>query len=98
MNQWAEPRFLITLMLIGLFGFAYFQDPSDQAMKGAIIGAFSAAYGFWIGSKQNEKAAENTGEAFRAISAAARAGTSDAGAIHPGDSVTLDTPTPAKDA
>lgn len=67
---WLEPRFIVTLLLICLFGFAYIQDPADEAMKGAIIGAFSAAYGFWIGSKQNEKATENTGKAFDAIAAA----------------------------
>ncbi|WP_324807244.1 hypothetical protein SH584_11555 [Sphingomonas sp. LY29] len=71
MNQWNEPRFLITVLLIGLFGYAYIIDPSDEAMKGALIGAFSAAYGFWIGSKQNDKATENTGKAFDAIQAAA---------------------------
>ena len=69
--NWLEPRFIITLLLIGLFGFAYINDPADEAMKGALIGAFSAAYGFWIGSKTNEKAAENTGKAFDAIKAAA---------------------------
>jgi len=74
-SQWNDPRFIITLLLIGLFGFAYFNDPADQAMKGAIIAAFSAAYGFWIGSKGNEKATENTGKAFDAIAAAAAAGT-----------------------
>lgn len=70
---WNDPRFVITLMMIMLFGWAYYQDPSDQAMKGAIIAAFSAAYGFWLGSKGNDKATENTGEAFRAITATANA-------------------------
>lgn len=70
MSQWNDPRFVITLLLIALFGAAYVHDPADQAMKGAIIGAFSAAYGFWIGSKANEKATENTGKAFDAIRAA----------------------------
>ena len=92
MNQWAEPRFLITLMLIGLFGFAYLQDPSDQAMKGAIIAAFSAAYGFWIGSKENEKATENTGRAFEAIKEAQRSQPTSDDALHPGDTVKLEEP------
>lgn len=93
MTQFAEPRFIITLLLIGLFGFAYIHDPADQAMKGAIIAAFSAAYGFWIGSKQNEQASENTGKAFEAITAAAAAGTvTDPSALKPGDTVTLDKP------
>lgn len=92
MSQWAEPRFIITLLLIGLFGFAYMHDPADQAMKGAIIAAFSAAYGFWIGSKQNEQATENTGKAFDAIKEAARAGTSptDPAAIREGDTITVE--------
>jgi hypothetical protein len=92
MTQWNDPRFIITLLLIALFGFAYINDPADQAMKGAIIGAFSAAYGFWIGSKANEKAAENTGKAFDAITEAARAGTSAAtdGALKSGDTVQIE--------
>lgn len=91
MTQWLEPRFVITLLLIGLFGFAYMHDPSDQAMKGAIIAAFSAAYGFWIGSKGNEQAAANTGKLADAFKAAAEAGTP-AGVIKPGDTVTIDKP------
>lgn len=91
MSQWLEPRFIITLLLIGLFGFAYLNDPADQAMKGAIIAAFSAAYGFWIGSKNNEQATANTGKAFEAITAAAKStpGPSDPGALHAGDTVEL---------
>jgi hypothetical protein len=84
---------MITLLLILLFGFAYWNDPSDQAMKGAIIGAFSAAYGFWIGSKNNETATENTGKAFDAIKEAAKAGTSGVAeddAIRSGDTVTVE--------
>lgn len=52
LRQWADPRVWITLILIGLFGFAYINDPSDQAMKGALIAAFAAAYGFWIGASK----------------------------------------------
>lgn len=74
MSQWLEPRFVITLLLILLFGYAYAQEPADQAMKGAIIAAFSAAYGFWLGTRSNDKATENTGKAFDAITAAAQAG------------------------
>lgn len=93
MKAWFEPRFIITLLLIGLFAFAYLHDPADQAMKGAIIAAFSAAYGFWIGSKNNEQNSENTGKAFDAIKEAARAGstTTEAGeVIRPGDTVQLE--------
>ena len=73
MSGWKDPRFIITLLLIGLFGYAYVQDGTDQAMKGAIIAAFSTAYGFWLASKDKEKATENTGKAFDAILAAQEA-------------------------
>lgn len=90
-NQWGDPRFLITLLLICLFGYAYADDPSDQAMKGAIIAAFSAAYGFWLGSKGNEKATENTSKAFDAIRAAQESAppVHDFSALKSGDTVEI---------
>ena len=63
MSGWNDPRFVITVLLIVVFGYAYYQDPSDQAMKGAIIAAFSAAYGFWLGSQQNEESTAHPGKA-----------------------------------
>ncbi len=88
-----DARFIITLLLISLFAFAYIQDPADQAMKGALIGAFSAAYGFWIGSKNQEKSSENTGKALDAIKAAQESTPGiDSGALHPGDTVQLEEP------
>lgn len=91
-SQWSDPRFLITLLLICLFGYAYADDPSDQAMKGAIIAAFSAAYGFWLGSKGSEKATENTGKAFDAIRAAQESAPPayDPNALKSGDTVQID--------
>ncbi|MBO9624181.1 MAG: hypothetical protein J7500_15845 [Sphingomonas sp.] len=74
MNQWNDPRLLVTLLLISLFAFAYLRNPSDDMMTGAIITAFAAAYGYWLGAnKGNDKASDNTGAAFRAIEAAAKA-------------------------
>lgn len=67
-ERWNDPRVLVTLILIGLFAYAYIQEPSDEAMKGALIAAFAAAYGFWIGANQSSaKATENTGDAFAAV-------------------------------
>ncbi len=70
MSGWNDPRFVITMLLIGLFGYAYIQDSSDEAMKGAIIAAFSTAYGFWLASKDKEQSTANTGKALDAIRAA----------------------------
>jgi ABC-type uncharacterized transport system permease subunit len=74
MSQWNDPRLLVTLLLIGLFSYAYIRNPSDDMMTGAIITAFAAAYGYWLGAnKGNDKASDNTASAFRAIEAAAKA-------------------------
>ena len=64
MKHWNDPRFFISLLLISLFAYAYFLHPS-QLMDGAIIGAFSSAYGYWLGSsKSNAEARELTGKAL----------------------------------
>lgn len=101
MSGWNDPRFVITLLLIGLFGFAYVQDPADDSMKGAIIAAFSTAYGFWLASKDKEKSTENTGKALDAIRAAQETpmaqATPTSDALRSGDTVTLtDTGGPEK--
>jgi hypothetical protein len=73
MSGWNDPRFVITLLLVGLFGYAFAQDADDEAMKGAIIAAFSTAYGFWLAGKEKEQSTANTGKAFDAILAAQEA-------------------------
>lgn len=50
MTAWNDPKLALSLLLIAMFGGAYAFDPSDDAMKGALIAAFSAAYGYWLGS------------------------------------------------
>jgi hypothetical protein len=67
MSGWNDPRFVITLLLVGLFGYAFAQDADDEAMKGAIIAAFSTAYGFWLAGKEKEQSTANTGKALTAI-------------------------------
>ena len=67
MSGWNDPRFVITLLLVGLFGYAFAQDTNDEAMKGAIIAAFSTAYGFWLAGKEKEQSTANTSKALTAI-------------------------------
>ncbi len=75
MNRWADPRVAISFTLIGLFAYSYIRSPTE-AMTGALIAAFAAGYGYWIGAaKTNEQASENTGKAFDAITATAQAAT-----------------------
>lgn len=93
MTRWSEPPVWVTMALIGLFAFAYINNPSDESMKGALIAAFAAAYGYWIGAnQQSAKTTENTGKAFDAIAAAATSTPAalDPNALREGDSVTLE--------
>lgn len=59
-----SPQFFISLMLIGLFAYAYYNNPQDEMMKGAMIAAFSASYGYWLGSSTGSK---QSGDVVRRI-------------------------------
>lgn len=50
MKHWNDPKLALSFLLILMFAGAYAYDPSDEAMKGAMIAAFAAAYGYWLGS------------------------------------------------
>lgn len=41
-------------IIVGFFA-AYFSDPSDETMKGALIAAFAGAWGFYLGSSQGAR-------------------------------------------
>jgi hypothetical protein len=85
-DRWNDPRVLVTLILICLFGYAYVREPGDEAMKGALIAAFAAAYGYWIGANQSSaKATENTSDAFAAVREAIASRPPDAPAGTPDD-------------
>lgn len=58
--HWKDPRFALTLLILGLFAFAFAQNPGDEAMKGALIAAFAAAYGFWLGSSSGSQRKDET--------------------------------------
>lgn len=51
-DRFLQPQLLLALILIGLFGWAYSEDVSDATMKGALIGAFSGAWGYYLGSSR----------------------------------------------
>lgn len=99
-DDFATPKFVVALLAVGVFVWAFGHDPSDATMKGAIIGGFNLALGFYLGSTDRaNKATDNTGKAFEAITAAANAGgTADSNAIQPGDTVTIDKPDDAERA
>lgn len=52
------PRELVAYSIILLFGFALLQNPSDQMMVGALIGAFSTAIGYYLGAAKRDDHAQ----------------------------------------
>lgn len=47
-----DPRFIIALMVIGLFGWVVFADPADETIRGALIAGFAGAWGYYLGSSR----------------------------------------------
>lgn len=74
LDDFATPKFIIALLAVGVFAWAFGHDPADATMKGAIIGGFNLALGFYLGSTDRaNKATDNTAKAFDAITATANA-------------------------
>lgn len=65
------PKFLIALLAVAIFAWAFGQNVEDKTMLGAIIGGFNLALGFYLGStSKQDKSTDNVGKAFDAIAAA----------------------------
>jgi hypothetical protein len=54
-QQFVDPRFLIALLVIAIFGWAYGSNTGDQTMIGALIGAFNLAIGYYLGSSSSNR-------------------------------------------
>lgn len=60
-----DPRFLVSLIIMGIFAWAFASNVNDDTMKGAIIGALNIAAGFWLGSSRGAQSqSENIGKAL----------------------------------
>lgn len=70
--QFPETRTVVALSLIALFAFAYFHNPDDE-LTGALIGAFSGAWGYYLGSSKG--AADASAQAGKATDALASVAT-----------------------
>lgn len=53
MTSFLDPRFLISLIVLGIFGWAFASNVGDDTMKGAIIGALNVVAGYWLGSSNS---------------------------------------------
>jgi hypothetical protein len=52
-DRFADPRLLISLIVLGIFGWSFAENVSDDTMKGAIIGALNVVAGYWLGSSNS---------------------------------------------
>jgi hypothetical protein len=49
------PQFVVAYTIIICFFLAYLNNPKDETMKGALIAAFSGAWGWWLGSSKGSQ-------------------------------------------
>lgn len=47
-----DARLLVTLLAIGIFAWAIYQNPNDQTLIGAAIAGFNLALGYWLASSR----------------------------------------------
>jgi len=60
-----DPRFFVSLIIMGIFGWAFASNVGDDTMKGAIIGALNVVAGYWLGSSRGAQSqTENVGKAL----------------------------------
>lgn len=70
-HQIVDPRFLIALIVLGMFAWALGDNPDDDTMKGALIGALNLAAGYYLGSSRG--AAQSQDIASKAMDVASAA-------------------------
>lgn len=52
-GRWrVDARFVVALIVIALFAYAFWRNPNDATMLGALISAFNIAIGYWLGSSR----------------------------------------------
>ena len=50
--KFIDPRFLIAVILVVFFGWAYGENPKDATLIGAMISGFNLAAGYYLGSSR----------------------------------------------
>ena len=67
MARLVDPRFLISLIVLGIFAWAFGENVTDDTMKGAIIGALNVVAGYWLGSSSGAAQHRDTQEKALAL-------------------------------
>jgi hypothetical protein len=94
-------REFVAVVLLGLFGWAFALNPHDQVFIGAILAAFAASWGYYLGGSkvgadtatQNAAIVHENASAATATAAALASGPQPVEIVNPPD-----TPVPTKDA
>lgn len=77
-------REVMAFAVVALFGYAFWINPKEQLMIGAIIAAFSTAYGFYLGgSKVGSDTAAKNADTVAANASAALATPTDVTVVNP---------------
>ncbi len=80
-------REIMAFAVVGLFAYAFFRNPTEDLMVGAIIAAFSTAYGYYLGgSKVGSDTATKNADTVTAIGAAATPIVQDVNVVNQPDS------------
>ena len=86
-DRFADPRFVVSPIIMAIFGWAFAENVGDDTMKGAIIGALNIAVGFWLGSSRG--AADSAARTDKALdiaqTAQAQGGTTPDVMLKPGE-------------
>ena len=48
-----DMRAIVVLLVFGMFAWSYGESPDDETMRGALIAAFAAAWGYYLGSSRS---------------------------------------------
>lgn len=91
-----DPRLFVAFTIIGLFGWAFARNVSNETMVGALIAAFAGAWGYYLGSSNSanqandraDRGMELTHEAMRRLPAPAPNPAADL-ELEPGESATV---------
>lgn len=78
-------REVVALFLLGLFGYAYFMNPHNEAIIGALLTSFATAVGFYLGgSKVGSDTAEKNAASVIAQAAVPTIAQTDSGDVNVG--------------
>lgn len=72
--KFVDPRFVVAMLVMMYYGWAFYTHPNDQTLTGNLIAGFNIAIGFYLGNAKSTDDARATNKAaYEAITATANA-------------------------